>query len=454
MSRLFNGSTDLLTYALPDTANPGPVNYTHGTLLIVARFVTASSWVSLIEMENADGTSVKGGIGRHAGGGLYTVDGATLRHTDEGGAGTFTIGTGDNWCLYAATKATGTVAPILYKIPLATLSRSTYVNPGTMVNTGLLANGRIKLGGNDDPANIRLAAAAILPGVVLTGPQLDGIASAKTTASILALAATNSWVVDDSDGFATNLYAANTPRTANATAPVLHTLPTSDGDNPASWVYGAGGGGGTAPSNTVAPVASGTGVVGQTLSSTTGTWTGDATITYGYQWQRGGSNISGATSSSYTLVTADGGTNVRCVVTGTNGTGSASANSNAIAIEAAPANTVAPAVTGTTTTGQTLTCSTGTWSNNPDSFTYQWKRAGANISGATSSTYVLQVADEGVLVRCDVTATNEAGSATAQSNAVTPSASGGGDPEPDLYLRWGDEWVAVDRTTRVGGTFI
>ncbi len=96
----------------------------------------------------------------------------------------------------------------------------------------------------------------------------------------------------------------------------------------------SGGGGATAPANTVAPVASGTATVGQTLSTTNGTWTGTATIVYSYQWQRDGVNIGSATASTYLLVAADASTSVRCVVTGTNGVGNASANSNAISVGA------------------------------------------------------------------------------------------------------------------------
>jgi hypothetical protein len=86
------------------------------------------------------------------------------------------------------------------------------------------------------------------------------------------------------------------------------------------------------PSNTVAPVISGTAVVGQVLSSTTGTWTGTAPITYSYQWKRGATNI-GTNSSTYTLVAADAGntSNITCVVTATNAGGSANATSNTIA---------------------------------------------------------------------------------------------------------------------------
>jgi hypothetical protein len=84
-----------------------------------------------------------------------------------------------------------------------------------------------------------------------------------------------------------------------------------------------------------------------------------------------------------------------------------------------PSNSVAPAITGTAQEGQTLTCSTGTWSGSP-TYTYQWKRNGNNITSATNSTYTLVSADVGQSIKCTVTATNFIGSATADSNTVTP----------------------------------
>lgn len=112
----------------------------------------------------------------------------------------------------------------------------------------------------------------------------------------------------------------------------------------------AGGGGGIPPSNTVAPVISGTAVVGQTLSSTTGTWIGTPIPTYTYQWYRGANPISGATSSTYTLVQADATFSVTCVVTATNPAGIASATSNALTIIDADAQAffTASGLTGTT----------------------------------------------------------------------------------------------------------
>jgi hypothetical protein len=183
---------------------------------------------------------------------------------------------------------------------------------------------------------------------------------------------------------------------------------------------------GSKPVNTVAPVVSGTATVGQTLSTTNGTWTAAPAITsFTYQWQRDSVNISGATSSTYVLVAADIGTQVRCVVTAINPVGSTSANSNATATVQgqAPVNTVAPVVSGTTTVGQTLSTTTGTWTGNPTpTFTYQWQRNSVNISGATSSSYTLVNADYNTNIRCVVTGTNAAGTASANSNSVGPIA--------------------------------
>ena len=83
----------------------------------------------------------------------------------------------------------------------------------------------------------------------------------------------------------------------------------------------------TPPVNTVLPVISGTAALGQTLSTTDGTWTGTSPITFAYQWQRGVTNIGGATSSTYTVQAADFGFTLRCVVTATNAASSVSANS-------------------------------------------------------------------------------------------------------------------------------
>jgi hypothetical protein len=124
-------------------------------------------------------------------------------------------------------------------------------------------------------------------------------------------------------------------------------------------------------------------------------WTTAAGIVHPYQTieLRGTANATAAGTTDVTVTV--GGVSDTWTITTDDGT---------------PVNTVAPAITGTFNTGQTLTVSNGTWTNSPSSYSYQWTRGGADISGATSSTYTLVVADEGSVVDCDVTATNANGS--------------------------------------------
>lgn len=85
-----------------------------------------------------------------------------------------------------------------------------------------------------------------------------------------------------------------------------------------------------------------------------------------------------------------------------------------VAFVETPVNSVAPAITGTATQGQTLTCSTGTWSKSP-TYAYQWLRAGVPVAGATASTRVLAAEDVGSKMSCCVTATKNGFSASRTS---------------------------------------
>lgn len=80
-----------------------------------------------------------------------------------------------------------------------------------------------------------------------------------------------------------------------------------------------------------APNISGIGTVGQVLTAFAGRWAGGG-LTISYQWERGGVPIAGATSRTYTLVGADAGTTVTCVITASNGLGSASTEPTGIAV--------------------------------------------------------------------------------------------------------------------------
>jgi hypothetical protein len=182
------------------------------------------------------------------------------------------------------------------------------------------------------------------------------------------------------------------------------------------------------PVNTALPSISGTTQEGQTLSASTGTWSGSPTA-YGYQWQRcdfaGAScaSVAGATVATYTLTSADVGFALRVVVTATNSAASVSATSALSALVAAAplTNTALPIVSGAAQDGQALTASTGTWTGAPTAYAYQWQRcdtsgtACTSVAGATSSSYGVTSGDVGSTLRVVVTATTSTASASATS---------------------------------------
>lgn len=95
-----------------------------------------------------------------------------------------------------------------------------------------------------------------------------------------------------------------------------------------------------------------------------------------------------------------------------------------------PSSTALPTISGAAgaagpQTGQTLTASTGSWSEGPTSYAYQWERCDstgancANVSGATSSTYLVGSADVGYTIRVAVTAANSAGASAPATSTAT-----------------------------------
>ena len=80
---------------------------------------------------------------------------------------------------------------------------------------------------------------------------------------------------------------------------------------------------------------------------------------------------------------------------------------NVMAINDAPYFTGIPAITGIALEGQTLSLSdVGAADADTDAviLSYQWKSAGSNIIGATSASYVLTAAEDGMLITCIITA--------------------------------------------------
>ena len=229
----------------------------------------------------------------------------------------------------------------------------------------------------------------------------------------------------------------------------------------------------TKPADTVLPAVSGEAKDEETLTVSTGTWTGTPTITYSYQWEscntagESCASIFGATGSTYVIAHELVGHTVRVKVTGKNAAGEAAASSaqTATVVGSAPANTVLPAVSGEAKDEKTLTALTGTWAGTPTIiYTYQWEscntagEACASISGATSATYVIAHELVGHTIRVSVTAKNAAGEAAASSaqtvtvvgsapaNTVLPVVSGEAKDEKTLSASTGT-WVGTPTIT-------
>jgi hypothetical protein len=85
------------------------------------------------------------------------------------------------------------------------------------------------------------------------------------------------------------------------------------------------------PTNTVAPVISGSTTVGSNLTSTTGTWNFTPT-SFAYQWRANAVNITAnATANVFTLTSTQDGANITCNVTAINAAGNSTpATSNSV----------------------------------------------------------------------------------------------------------------------------
>ena len=181
---------------------------------------------------------------------------------------------------------------------------------------------------------------------------------------------------------------------------------------------------------TGAPTITGTAQVGETLTAdTSGVADADglSNAVFSYQWQADGADISSATGSSYTLVDSDEGKAVSVTVSFTDDAGNAETLTSAAttAVEAIPNSpaTGAPAIGGTAQVGETLTADTSGIADDDGldnaSFSYQWQADGADIAGATGSTYTPVDADEGKAISVAVSFTDDAGNDEMLTSAAT-----------------------------------
>ncbi len=153
-------------------------------------------------------------------------------------------------------------------------------------------------------------------------------------------------------------------------------------------------------------------------ANTSGISDADGLGTFSFQWLRGSTPITGATSSTYLLGDADIGQLISVQVSYTDGQGTpegplTSAQVGPVANANNNLPSGVPTITGTAQEDETLTANTSGISDADGlgTFSYQWLRGSTNISGATSSTYVLGDADVGQTISVQVRYTDGLGTA-------------------------------------------
>src|SRR5207249_1311937 len=128
-----------------------------------------------------------------------------------------------------------------------------------------------------------------------------------------------------------------------------------------------------------------------------------------YQWRKGGSNISGATTSTYTTpatTMSDSGTSFDVVVSNTAAT--VISNAATVTLDSTPPEITTQPANQTVTQGDTVTFSVVATGNPAP--TYQWKKNGTAISGATSASYTKVTAGADNNTTYSVVITNSFGS--------------------------------------------
>ena len=180
-------------------------------------------------------------------------------------------------------------------------------------------------------------------------------------------------------------------------------------------------------------------------------------VSYSYQWISGGTDIDGATGSSYLLTSSEQGQTIQVRVTFTDDADKQETLTSAATVEVAAkpdtSPTGLPTISGTPQVDQTLTADTSGIADADGltnvSFEYQWIRsdsgADADIAGATDATYTLVFADQGKTIKVRVSFIDDRNNAEARTSDATgaviaaPNRQATGKP-------------TIDGTARVGQT--
>ena len=324
-----------------------------------------------------------------------TYPAATAGVLGVGGVGQNGVKAGDsnygNWVAFAAPEGNMTAWPMIDGGP----------GYGPVGGTSLAS-----------AAASGIAALVLSANPALTGSQLEQVLKSSATPASFAVAYGE---VDAMAALRSLGFSDPQPATAPVNSIAPQVLVQTHGDRNAAPLEGS-------------PQA------GQVLVRGQGAWTGTSPLSLtGVKWYRCNADGSGCaqvgSSWKYTVQSADAGSVLKLTVTFTNPNGASSASALTDPVGAAgqpsgfaPSNTAPPTVSGPVQEGATLAASTGTWSNSPTAYAYQWRRcdaAGAAcspIAGANAPTYTLTSAEVGSTIRGEVTASNAYGSGSATSD--------------------------------------
>ncbi|MEN9761857.1 MAG: hypothetical protein RI906_1683, partial [Pseudomonadota bacterium] len=162
---------------------------------------------------------------------------------------------------------------------------------------------------------------------------------------------------------------------------------------------------------------------GQTLTASNNLADEDGLGVISYQWQAGGANITGATGTSFTLTQAQVGQAITVVASYTDQMNTAESVTSAKTALVANVNdqpTGSVKITGTATQGQTLTASnTLADADGLGTISYQWQAGGANIAGATGTSFTLTQAQVGKAITVVASYTDQQNTAESVSSAAT-----------------------------------
>ena len=177
---------------------------------------------------------------------------------------------------------------------------------------------------------------------------------------------------------------------------------------------------------------SGTVIQGQTLTADSTLADADGLGAIRYQWQADGTNISGATNSTFILAEAQVGKTITAVASYTDGHGTAesvtsSATGAVVNINDAPTGGVT--ISGTATQSQTLTAkSTLADADGLGTISYQWKADSIDINGATRKTYTLTEAQVGKVITVVASYTDGHGTVESVASSETTEIANANDP--------------------------